>query len=213
MSTSLTAPAVLPEPPDEGATGTNLTHHFLIAMPALDDEVFARSVVYICEHSSRGALGLVINQPMQLSVEQLLMKVDLLTGRGDLAAQPVFQGGPVQPDRGFVLHDPIVVEGVGRDESIYASTLAIPGGLEMTTSRDILEAIAHGGGPKRLLMALGYASWEGGQLEREIADNVWLTVPARADLIFHTPPELRWEHALALLGVQPWTLTSQAGHA
>ena len=109
----------------------NLTHHFLIAMPGLEDESFSRSVVYMCEHSERGALGLIINKPMELSLEGLLHKIDLPMGRDDLSTAPVFQGGPVQTDRGFVLHDPIIVEGAEPDTAIYASTLTIPGGLEM----------------------------------------------------------------------------------
>jgi putative transcriptional regulator len=191
----------------------NLTHHFLIAMPGLEDESFSRSVVYLCEHSERGALGLIINKPMELSLEGLLHKIDLPMGRDDLSAAPVFKGGPVQTDRGFVLHDPIVVEGVAPDTAIYASTLTIPGGLEMTTSKDVLEALSTGAGPRRVLVTLGYASWGEGQLESELGENAWLTVAADADVVFDTPPDQRYDKALGLLGLQAWMLSPDAGHA
>ncbi len=191
----------------------NLTHHFLIAMPGLEDESFSRSVVYLCEHSERGALGLIINKPMELSLEGLLHKIDLPMGRDDLSAAPVFKGGPEQTDRGFVLHDPIVVEGAAPDTAIYASTLTIPGGLEMTTSKDVLEALSTGAGPRRVLVTLGYASWGEGQLESELGENAWLTVAADADVVFDTPPDQRYDKALGLLGLQAWMLSPDAGHA
>ena len=191
----------------------NLTHHFLIAMPGLEDESFSHSVVYLCEHSERGALGLIINKPMELSLEGLLHKIDLPMGRDDLSAAPVFKGGPVQTDRGFVLHDPIVVEGAAPDTAIYASTLTIPGGLEMTTSKDVLEALSTGAGPRRVLVTLGYASWGEGQLESELGENAWLTVAADADVVFDTPPDQRYDKALGLLGLQAWMLSPDAGHA
>ncbi|MBP7351898.1 YqgE/AlgH family protein [Comamonas sp. UBA7528] len=191
----------------------NLTHHFLIAMPGLEDESFSHSVVYLCEHSERGALGLIINKPMELSLEGLLHKIDLPMGRDDLSAAPVFKGGPVQTDRGFVLHDPIVVEGAAPDTAIYASTLTIPGGLEMTTSKDVLEALSTGAGPRRVLVTLGYASWGEGQLESELGENAWLTVEADANVVFDTPPEQRYDKALGLLGLQAWMLSPDAGHA
>ncbi|MDO4968551.1 MAG: YqgE/AlgH family protein, partial [Comamonadaceae bacterium] len=146
----------------------NLTHHFLIAMPNLEDESFSRSVVYLCEHNERGALGLIINKPSTLSLQSLLRKIDLPMGREDLQEDMVFRGGPVQTDRGFVLHDPIIIEGAEANQSAYASTLTVPGGLEMTTSKDVLEAIANGAGPRRVLVTLGYASWGEGQLESEL---------------------------------------------
>ncbi|MDR3005788.1 MAG: YqgE/AlgH family protein [Acidovorax sp.] len=191
----------------------NLTHHFLIAMPGLEDESFSRSVVYLCEHSERGALGLIINKPMELSLEGLLNKIDLPMGRDDLSAAPVYQGGPVQTDRGFVLHDPIIAEGAEPDTAIYASTLTIPGGLEMTTSKDVLEALSTGAGPRRVLVTLGYASWGEGQLESELGENAWLTVAANPDVIFDTPPAQRYDKALGLLGLQAWMLSPDAGHA
>ena len=191
----------------------NLTHHFLIAMPNLEDESFARSVVYLCEHNERGALGLIINKPSKLSLQTLLDKIDLPLGREDLADDMVFKGGPVQTDRGFVLHDPFVIEGEQAHESVYASTLVIPGGLEMTTSKDVLEALANGAGPRRVLVTLGYASWGEGQLESELGENAWLTVSADPQVIFDTPPEERYNKALGLLGLQPWMLSPDAGHA
>jgi putative transcriptional regulator len=188
----------------------NLTNHFLIAMPSLSDALFGRSVVFMCEHSERGALGLVINKPSDIRLPRLFEKIDLPMGRADLRDTPVFQGGPVQTERGFVLHDAIdSAEG----ESIYASTLAIPGGLEMTTSKDVLEAMASGVGPRRVLVTLGYASWAQGQLESEITENSWLTVAADPAVIFDAPVNERYERAMALLGLQPWMLSLDAGHA
>jgi putative transcriptional regulator len=189
---------------------TNLTNHFLIAMPALSDELFGRSVVFLCEHSERGALGLVINKPSDILLPRLFEKVDLPMGREDLAQQPVFHGGPVQTERGFVLHE--AIEGTG-GESVYASTLSIPGGLEMTTSKDVLEAMASGAGPRKVFVTLGYASWGEGQLESEITENSWLTVQADPTLIFDTPVAERYERAMDLLGLKPWMLSPDAGHA
>jgi putative transcriptional regulator len=187
----------------------NLTNHFLIAMPGLSDELFGRSVVFMCEHSERGALGLVINKPSDILLPRLFEKVDLPMGRDDLLQLPVFQGGPVQTERGFVLHEAVSGEG----ESVYASTLSIPGGLEMTTSKDVLEAMASGAGPRRVFVSLGYASWGQGQLESEITENSWLTVEADPNLIFDAPVAERYERAMALLGLQPWMLSPDAGHA
>lgn len=219
---------------------TNLTHHFLIAMPGLSDELFGKSVVYMCEHTERGALGLIINKPGDIQLADLFRKVDLQLRRDDLATAPVYQGGPLQPERGFVLHEPMVTltpaseEGPGEPGSaaaveadgaggpgggmaghgsVYASTMRIPGGLEMTTSKDVLEAMSSGAGPRKVLVSLGYASWGEGQLESEITENSWLTVPADPAVIFDTPVELRYERAMGLLGLQPWMLSPDAGHA
>ena len=188
----------------------NLTNHFLIAMPSLSDELFGRSVVYMCEHSERGALGLVINKPSDILLPRLFEKVELPLGRADLTQAPVFQGGPVQTERGFVLHEPIAA---GEGESVYASTMTIPGGLEMTTRKDVLEAMASGGGPRKVFVSLGYSSWAKGQLESEITENSWLTVPADPALIFDTPVDERYEKAMGLLGLQPWMLSPDTGHA
>ena len=193
----------------------NLTHHFLIAMPGLMDESFSRSVVYMCEHSDRGALGLIINKPSSLQMLDLFEKVELNLGRTDLIGIPVFQGGPVHTERGFVLHEPLsdATQSSDSSESAYASTLSIPGGLEMTTSKDVLEALSTGAGPKRVLITLGYSAWAQGQLESELAENSWLTVQADPQVIFDTPIEQRYDRALALLGLQAWMLSPQAGHA
>lgn len=207
---------------------TLLSHHFLIAMPGLEDPTFAKSVVYLCEHSERGAMGLIINKPGDLSLKHLFDKVELPLHREDLLQSNVLHGGPVQTERGFVLHEPMLESDLENSEkpdtalkpeadskstSIYASTLSVPGGLAMTTSKDVLEAMSNGSGPKRVLVTLGYASWGEGQLESEIGENSWLTVEADPAVIFDTPIEKRYEKALALLGLQPWMLLNQAGRA
>lgn len=192
----------------------NLTNHFLIAMPGLSDALFGRSVVFMFEHNDRGALGLVINKPSDIFLPRLFEKIDLPMGRNDLDQTPVFQGGPVQTERGFVLHEALPTgEGQLEGESIYASTLAIPGGLEMTTSKDVLEAMSSGAGPRKVFVTLGYASWAQGQLESEIGENSWLTVAADPAVIFDAPVNERYERAMALLGLQPWMLSPDAGHA
>jgi len=191
----------------------NLTNHFLIAMPGLEDAAFARSVVYVCEHSERGALGLVINKPSDINLKVLFEKVELPLGRADLMLSPVFQGGPVQMDRGFVLHEPIFAPADKPGEPVYASTMCIPGGLEMTTSKDVLEAMSTGAGPRKVLVSLGYSAWAEGQLESELGENSWLTVDADSAVIFDTPVEQRYDKALGLLGLQVWMLSPQAGHA
>jgi putative transcriptional regulator len=203
---------------------TQLSHHFLIAMPGLEDPTFAKSVVYVCEHSERGAMGLIINKPGDLSLKHLFDKVELPLHRQDLLQSNVLHGGPVQTERGFVLHDPMLekdsvdsenssAEAAATPNSIYASTLSVPGGLAMTTSKDVLEAMANGSGPQRVVITLGYASWGEGQLESEIGENSWLTVPADPAVIFDTPIEQRYDKALSLLGLQAWMLSSEAGHA
>ncbi|MDO8250434.1 MAG: YqgE/AlgH family protein [Rhodoferax sp.] len=192
---------------------TNLTNHFLIAMPGLQDEMFSRSVVYVCEHSERGALGLVINKPGEMDMKSLFEKVELPLRRQDLTSAPVFQGGPVQTERGFVLHEPLFASEGKPGESVYASTMMIPGGLEMTTSKDVLEALSTGAGPRKVLVSLGYAAWGEGQLEAELSDNSWLTVAADTSVIFDTPVAQRYDQALLLLGFESWMLSPDAGHA
>ena len=197
-------------------------------MPGLEDPTFAKSVVYLCEHSERGAMGLIINKPGELSLKHLFDKVELPLKREDLLQSNVVHGGPVQTERGFVLHEPMLEEDTVNSEisesteppetlaqsnSIYASTLSVPGGLAMTTSKDVLEAMSNGSGPKRVLVTLGYSSWGEGQLESEIGENSWLTVEADPAVIFDTPIEQRYEKALALLGLQSWMLSTVAGHA
>ena len=192
----------------------DLKHHFLIAMPGLEDETFARSVIYMCEHSERGAMGLIINKPADISMRLLFDKVELPLRREDLMNIAVSKGGPLQTERGFVLHDPIQLDKpLEEGGSVYASTLTVPGGLEMTTSRDVLEALSSGAGPRRVLITLGYASWGEGQLESELGENTWLTVPASADVIFDVPMAERYDRALDLLGLKSWMLSPDAGHA
>jgi len=187
----------------------NLTNQFLIAMPGMEDDNFSRAVVYLCEHNTNGALGLVINRPTDITLKSLFAKVELTLDRDELAGQPVFFGGPVQTERGFVLHEKSGAEG-----SLYTSTLSIPGGsLEMTTSKDVLEAMANGAGPRRVLITLGYSGWSAGQLEEEIGRNGWLTVDADPAVIFDTPVEQRYQRALSLLGFDPLMLSQEAGHA
>lgn len=180
-----------------------LSHQFLIAMPALADPNFARTVTYLCEHGPQGALGLIVNRPLDLTTADLLenLGIEAPPGTGVL---PVYFGGPVHPEQGFVLHRPL-----GR----WQSTLATGDGLAITTSRDILEAMARGQGPAETLIALGYAGWGPGQLERELAENAWLSCPADADVIFRLPAAERWAAAAALLGVDLRLLCGDAGHA
>lgn len=186
----------------------DLTNQFLIAMPGMADETFARSVVYLCEHNEKGALGLVINKPIDIKLKNLFEKVDLALDRHELGEQPVFFGGPVQIERGFVLHEKLL-DGARP----FNSTLSVPGGLEMTTSKDVLEALADGSGPTKVLVTLGYSGWQAGQLEDEIGRNGWLNVNADPKVIFDTPVEKRYDTALALLGIDPRMLSQEAGHA
>ncbi len=186
----------------------DLTNQFLIAMPGMVDENFAGAVVYLCEHNERGALGLVINKPIELDFKRLFEKVELSLERDDLAHRPVFFGGPVQTERGFVLHEKVASEG-----SSYGSSLGIRGGLEMTTSKDVLEALSSGAGPKQVFITLGYSGWSAGQLEDEISRNGWLNVDAEREVIFDTPVEKRYQRALALLGLDTLSLSHQVGHA
>ena len=190
------------------ASRIDLTNQFLIAMPGMADETFEGSVVYLCEHTERGALGLVINKPIDIKLKNLFEKVELRLDSGELAEQPVFFGGPVQTERGFVLHEK-------RSEGLmqYNSTLSIPGGLEMTTSKDVLEALAEGSGPPKVLVTLGYSGWRAGQLEEELGRNGWLTVDADPAVIFDTPVEQRYGRAVKLLGIDPGMLSQEAGHA
>jgi putative transcriptional regulator len=191
----------------------NLTNHFLIAMPGLEDAIFSKSVVYVCEHTPRGALGLVINKPADITMVTLFGKVDLRLQRQDLTDSPVFQGGPVQVERGFILHESVFDVSNKPEQPLYASSMTIPGGLEMTTSKDVLEALAIGSGPRKVLVSLGYSAWGEGQLETELGENSWLTVDADQAVIFDTPVAQRYDRALALLGLQAWMISSQAGHA
>lgn len=182
----------------------DLTHQFLIAMPAMADPHFAGAVVYVCEHGDKGALGVVINRPTDLTLGVLFDKIDLKLEIAPRAVEPVFFGGPVQTERGFVLHQPA---------GSYSSSLEVSDDIALTTSKDVLEAVAAGGGPGRLLVTLGYSGWGVGQLEHEIGQNAWLTVAARADVIFDTPVQERFSAALRLLGIEAEQLSGLAGHA
>ena len=188
----------------------HLANQFLIAMPGMVDPNFAGSVIYLFEHTERGAMGLVVNRPTEVDLETLFDKIELKLEITPLLKQPVYFGGPVQIERGFVLHE--------SDPQIsYSSSLIIPGGLTMTTSKDVLEAVATGGGPKHFLMTLGYAGWSAGQLEEEITLNGWMNVPlAReqmAEIIFKTPSSQRYEKAVSHLGFDLSDLSGEAGHA
>ncbi|HSP01217.1 MAG TPA: YqgE/AlgH family protein [Thioalkalivibrio sp.] len=184
-------------------SSSNFTNHFLIAMPALEDPNFFHSVTYICEHNAQGAMGIVINHPTDLSLGTVLEHMEIEADEA-AAAVPVYHGGPVQTDRGFVLHRP-----AGQ----WTSSMAVSEDVQVTTSRDILEALAQHEGPEDFLVALGYAGWGEGQLEQEIADNAWLTTPADPDILFRLPVEQRWQAAAARLGVDLSLLSGDAGHA
>ncbi|MEJ2344165.1 MAG: YqgE/AlgH family protein [Gammaproteobacteria bacterium] len=182
----------------------DLTNHFLIAMPRLADPNFFRTVTYICEHNNQGALGIVINRPLELTLGEILDHMDLHADAAAVADQRVYMGGPVQQERGFVLHRPA---------TDWGSTLQVTERIGLTTSRDILVSIARGEGPERALIALGYAGWGAGQLERELAENAWLSGPADEDILFDSPDDERWQQAAALLGVDLNLLSGDAGHA
>ena len=181
----------------------DLSNQFLMAMPGMVDGEFAGTVIYLCEHGPKGALGLVINRPTDLSVAGLLEKINLKLEIALPQNASVYFGGPVHTDRGFVLHSP-----AGR----FSSSIQL-GQLALTTSRDVLQAVAEGNGPEKMLVTLGYSGWGAGQLESELAQNAWLTVPASPDVIFATPPEERYSAALKLLGIDPAMLSGVAGHA
>jgi putative transcriptional regulator len=182
----------------------SLSNHFLIAMPALSDPNFHHTTTYICEHNDDGALGLIINRPLELQLGDLLKYMDIKADNRDIATQRVFMGGPVQSDRGFVLHEPV---------GHWEATLQITEHTGVTSSRDILESIACGQGPEKSFITLGYAGWAAEQLEQEIAANAWLSGPASTRIVFDTPYEQRWEAAAALIGVDLNLLSGDAGHA
>ena len=183
---------------------SNLTNQFLIAMPSLMDPNFYRTVTYICAHNDESAMGIVINRPLDMALGDVLTQMDMTPTDKKVDQLPVYHGGPVQMDRGFVLHEPL---------SQWESSINVNDAVGVTTSRDILQAIARGGGPKESLIALGYAGWSAGQLEQEMMNNAWLSGPAEAEVIFKTPCEKRWETAAALLGVDLNLLSSDIGHA
>jgi putative transcriptional regulator len=190
----------------------NLTHHFLIAMPNMADPYFARTLTYICEHNDQGALGIVVNRPIDMTLQALFERLSLNLKNNEMADAPIYFGGPVQTDRGFVLHLPA---------GDWQSTLKVSAGVRdgvnefigLTTSKDILEAVGRGEGPAKLMVSLGYAGWSAGQLEHELTQNAWLTVEAKDAIIFDLPAEERLSAALELLGLDYARLADQAGHA
>ena len=182
----------------------DLSHHFLIAMPAMTDPVFAKSLTYVCEHNDQGALGIVVNRPISLTLGELFAQIKIPLLPTELEELPVHFGGPVQTDRGFVLHVPA---------GDWQSTLVIKDRVGMTTSKDILEAVGQGKGPRNILVTLGYAGWSQGQLEHELSQNAWLSVPATEEILFDMPAEERLAAAMALLGVDYASLSADSGHA
>jgi putative transcriptional regulator len=182
----------------------NLTHHFLIAMPNMVDPYFARTLTFVCEHSEQGALGVVVNRPIEMTLGTLFERLSLPLSSYPMGGEPIYFGGPVQTDRGFVLHQP-----VGK----WQSTLSVRDTVGLTTSKDILEAVGQGSGPARMMVTLGYSGWAAGQLENEIKQNAWLTVEANDTIIFDTPVEERLPAAMKLLGIDFAKLSEEAGHA
>lgn len=182
----------------------NLTDNFLIAMPNMQEGVFAGSLTYICEHNENGALGIVVNRPISLTLGEMFDQVKIPLHQPGLAMKLVHFGGPVQTERGFVLHD---------TQDNWESTLRINDRLALTTSRDILQAMGEGRGPRNTIVTLGYAGWDQGQLEHEISENIWLTVPASEHILFDLPAELQLKAAMSLLGVDYSSLVEEAGHA
>lgn len=185
------------EPAATGSSTLNLANHFLIAMPAMQDPIFGGTVVYVCEHNENGVLGVVINKPTDMTMEVLFDRIDLKLAAGSdtpIINEPIMFGGPVQDDRGFVLHTP---------GARYSSSLTVTDEVAFTTSIDVLEAVAKGDGPERMLVSIGYSGWSPGQLEDEIGRNGWLTVGASADILFDFPIEQRYVAAIKLLGIDP----------
>jgi putative transcriptional regulator len=189
------------------APALNLSNHFLIAMPSMQDPIFGGTVVYVCEHNENGVLGVVINKPTDMTMEVLFDRIDLeVSSAADrhMESEPIMFGGPVQDDRGFVLHTP---------GAHYSSSLTVTNDIAFTTSIDVLEAVARGKGPERMLVSIGYSGWSPGQLEDEISRNGWLTVAADPRILFDLPVDERYSAAMKLLGFDPLMLTSEAGHA
>lgn len=182
----------------------SLRDHFLLAMPCLSNGIFSQSITYICEHGESGAMGIIINQALELSVDEIFEHLQINTRR-DFSDTPVMAGGPVQMDHGFVLHRNCA--------KTWEASLKVTPEITLTTSRDILRAIANDDGPEDHLIALGYAGWSPGQLEQELAENSWLTLPGNSDIIFSTPAEQRLSAAAASLGVDMNLISGQAGHA
>lgn len=185
-------------------SATNLKNHFLLAMPGLNDPNFAQSVVYICEHSENGAMGLIINDPMDIPAKAIFDQLQLQYS-DDNGDSPIFSGGPLQKDRGFILHE--------NCSQTWESTVAISDHVSLTASKDILSDIAVGNGPKNPLITLGYSSWGAGQLETELAQNSWLTIPANSAIMFNTDCENRAHAAASSIGIDLNRLSLDSGHA
>jgi len=185
-------------------TSSSFTGQFLIAMPGMGDPHFAQGVTLVCQHNAEGAIGLLVNRPSRFTLGEVLDQMDIACERPEVATQQVLQGGPVQPERGFVLHS-------GKPE--WDASYPVDEHWSVTTSRDILAAMAEGKGPEHAVVALGYAGWEADQLEQELRDNAWLTTPADNRIVFHTPLEQRWSAAANLVGIDVAQLTGYAGHA
>ena len=185
-------------------TPETLANQFLIALPALADSPFARTVTLICQHDAEGAMGVVVNRPAEYTLGEVFEQMGIASEDDALRAQTVLAGGPVHPERGFVLHD-------GKGE--WDSSLEIADGLSVTTSRDILEAMARGEGPRHVAVALGCAGWGAGQLEHELIDNSWLTAPADGEILFALPLQQRWQAAAARIGVDMARMADYSGHA
>lgn len=184
---------------------SNLQNHFLVAMPALNDTFFYRSVVYLCEHDQNGAMGLIINRPTKVMLEELLSHLKIDNDSDYIKNTPVLFGGPVQKGQGMVIHD--------QADAGWKSSLQLSDSIFLTTSTDILQAIGTDQGPEHALVTLGYAGWSAGQLEQELAENSWLTVPANQDLLFATPADQRWQAAAGLLGIDINLMSNSSGHA
>ena len=186
----------------------SLANHFLIAMPAMDDPNFSRTLTFICEHNADGAIGIIVNRPTDLNLAGLFDRVSIPledeSAEARFADLPVYFGGPVQTDRGFVLHRPL---------GEWHSTLKVTDEIGLTSSRDVLQAIGAGGEPRDVIVTLGYAGWAAGQLEQELLDNAWLTVPADLEIVFELPPEERLVAAMQKLGIDFTNLSDVAGHA
>ena len=183
----------------------SLENHFLIAMPSMQDPFFKRAVTYICEHNQEGAMGLVINQPINITVGELLDKIEIDNDKNKQAAGlAVYAGGPVKTDRGFVLHSP---------KHGYSSSQKLSSDIMITTSKDVLASLTTSEAPEQFIITLGYAGWDQGQLEQELLENSWLIIKADPEIIFNTPVEKRWEKAVSMLGFDIGQLSSEAGHA
>ncbi|KQN99299.1 MULTISPECIES: YqgE/AlgH family protein [Stenotrophomonas] len=182
----------------------NLANHLLVALPSLTDSAFARSVALVCQHDDNGAMGVVVNQPSEYTLGEVLSQMEIDTGDERLRTVPVLNGGPVHTGRGFVIHD---------DARDWDSSLVVGEGLYLTTSRDILEAMARGDGPRNALVTLGCAGWGAGQLEQELAEDSWLTVPADPEVLFDAPLDERWQLAASRIGVDLFRMAGYSGHA